>query len=297
MGSFGSVVFACVTVVVAQAGSPSEHARVVEWRRHRVAELTADDGWLTLVGLHWMHEGSNKAGSAPGADIPLPASAPAKLGIFTLSSGRVTFTPETGAAVSSAGHPVGTIVLELDKTPLEVGTLRMIAIKRGTRIGLRVRDLASAGRRDFKGLTYFPISDRLRVKARFEPFSPPKQVPIVNVLGDVIDTPSPGRLVFMLDGLEWSLDALVDDPDAKDLFVIFRDKTNGETTYPAGRYLHVAAPVNGKTQIDFNQAYNPPCAFTSFATCPLPPKQNSLPFRVLAGERAYHSSPASSSDN
>jgi uncharacterized protein len=286
-----------VTASVAASQSAAERQRVAAWRHARLAELTADDGWLTLVGLHWMHEGANRAGSSAGVDLPLPPGAPTTLGVFTLADGRVTFTAAPGTPVTSSHRPVTTLALELDKTPLEAGTLRMLVIKRGTRIGLRVRDISSPARRAFKGLDYFPVTDRLRVHARFEPFSPPRSVPIVNVLGDVIDTPSPGRLVFRLDGVERSLDALVDDPESKDLFVIFRDATNGHTTYAAGRYLHVATPVNGSADVDFNEAYNPPCAFTPFATCPLPPKQNILPVAVPAGERVYHASPASSAIN
>ena len=279
------------------AQSPAEQSRIAEWRRARVAELTADDGWLTLVGLDWLHEGANHAGSAPRTDLPLPPPAPADLGTFVLTAGRVQYTAAAGVAVTSAGRAVSMRDVELDKTVLEAGGLRMVVIKRGTRIGLRVRDVASPARQGFKGLDYFPVSDPMRVSARFEPFTPPKQVPILNVLGDLSDTPSPGRLVFTVNGTEYSLDALIDVPDSQDLFVIFRDKTSGDTTYPAGRYLHVPAPVNGRADVDFNEAYNPPCAFTEFATCPLPPKQNWLPIPVQAGERVYHGKPASSAIN
>ena len=297
MWTGGVIVVAMVLSLPAQVASSDEQARVREWRRQRLAELTGDDGWLTLVGLQWLHEGANRAGSGAGSDLTLPAGAPASLGVFTLMGGRVTFRATPGAPVTTAYQPVTTLALEFDKTPLEAGTLRLLVIKRGTRIGLRMRDVASPARRAFKGLHYFPVTDRLRVHARFESFSPPRSVPIVNVLGDVIDTPSPGRLVFRLNGVERTLDALIDDPASKDLFVIFRDTTNGHTTYLAGRYLHVAAPVNGAADVDFNEAYNPPCAFTPFATCPLPPKQNTLPVAVTAGERVYHVSPASSASN
>jgi uncharacterized protein (DUF1684 family) len=289
-----SLVVALATLL---AQSPAEQSRIAEWRRARVAELTADDGWLTLAGLDWLHEGANHAGSARRADVPLPLPAPADLGTFVLAGDRVRFTSASGAAVTSGGRTVSTLDIELDKTVLESGSLRMIVIKRGTRIGLRVRDLASPSRRAFKGLDYFPIEDPLHVRARFEPFTPPKQVPIINVLGDLIEAPSPGRLVFKVNDVEYSLDALMDEPGSTDLFVIFRDKTNGKSTYPAGRYLHVAAPVNGQAEVDFNEAYNPPCAFTEFATCPLPPKQNWLPIPIQAGERVYHGKPASSAIN
>ena len=269
--------------------SAAERQRIEHWRSARVVELTADDGWLTLVGLHWLHEGANRTGSAPGVDLSLPTGAPAVLGTFTLSGGHVSFVPAPDATVSVGGTPFDTGEIALDKTVLEAGSLRMLVIQRGARIGLRVRDLASSSRQAFKGIESFPIDETARVAARFESFTPPKQVPIVNVLGDVIDTPSPGRLTFRLHGTEYTLDALVDEPGAPDLFVIFRDRTNGDTTYPAGRYLQVPLPVEGKTTIDFNQAYNPPCAFTAFATCPLPPRQNWLKVPVEAGEKDYRS--------
>ena len=265
----------------------SEQERIAAWRKSRFTELTADDGWLTLVGLHWLHDGVNRAGSAPDANLQLPPTAPASLGTFTLVGGHVTFAASTGVAVTVDGKPFTSGELALDKTLLTSGSLRMLMIQRGPRIGLRVRDLANPARQAFKSIEAFPIDEAARVEARFEPFNPRKQVPIVNVLGDVIDTPSPGRLIFRLHDAEYVLDALVDDPAEPDLFVMFRDLTNGSSTYPAGRYLHVPLPVGGKTTIDFNQAYNPPCAFTAFATCPLPQKQNWLKTAVEAGEKNY----------
>jgi uncharacterized protein len=266
----------------------SEQDRIAAWRKSRLTELTADDGWLTLVGLHWLHDGVNRAGSAPDANLQLPPTAPASLGTFTLVGGHVTFAASTEGTVTVDGKPFTIGELAFDKTVLASGSLRMLVIQRGPRVGLRVRDLANPARLEFQGVEAFPIDEGARIEARFEPFNPRKQVPIVNVLGDVIDTPSPGRLIFRLHDAEYALDALIDDPTEPDLFVIFRDRTNGSSTYPAGRYLHVPLPVGGKTTIDFNQAYNPPCAFTAFATCPLPPKQNWLKTAVEAGEKNYH---------
>jgi uncharacterized protein (DUF1684 family) len=261
--------------------------QLLEWRKTRLAELTADDGWLTVVGLFWMHQGQNHAGSSSGMDVTLAPPAPVDLGTFTLDGDRVSFAAAPGVAVSIAGQAVrATVPIETDKTVLEHDTLQMTVIRRGRRVGLRVRDRNSAHRRAFKGLEYFPIEERLRVRARFEPFDPPRHVPIINVLGDQNDMISPGRLVFELDGVTHSLDALYETPEKKDLFIIIRDRTSGELTYPAGRYMHVPLPVNGTTELDFNRAYNPPCAFTDFATCPLPPKQNWLKAKIEAGEKA-----------
>jgi uncharacterized protein len=268
--------------------NPAYEKQLLEWRKTRLAELTADDGWLTVVGLFWMRQGPNRAGSGSAMDLKMAAPAPHELGTFTLDGERVSFMAAAGVAVRIAGQPVAAVVpIETDKTLLEHGPLQLVVIRRGRRVGLRVRDRDSAQRRAFKGLDYFPIDESRRVRARFEAFDPPRHVPIVNVLGDQNDMVSPGRLVFELDGVTHSLDALYETPEKKDLFIILRDRTSGDTTYPAGRYMHVALPVNGETEVDFNRAYNPPCAFTDFATCPLPPKQNWLKVRIEAGEKAF----------
>ena len=221
-------------------------------------------------------------------DLKMAAPAPQELGTFTLEGDRVSFTAAAGVAVRMGGQPIAAAVpIETDKTLLEHGPLQLVVIRRGQRVGLRVRDRDSAQRRAFKGLDYFPIDESRRVRARFEAFDPPRHVPIVNVLGDRNDMVSPGRLVFELDGVTHSLDALYETPEKRDFFIILRDRTSGVTTYPAGRYMHVALPVSGGTEVDFNRAYNPPCAFTDFATCPLPPKQNWLKVRIEAGEKAF----------
>lgn len=270
------------------ASDPGYEKKLLEWRKTRLAELTADDGWLTVAGLFWMHPGQNHAGSGGGLDLKMASPAPRELGTFTLDGDRVSFTAAPGVPVRIAGQAVTTSVpIETDKTVLEHGSLLMMVIRRGKRVGLRVRDRDSAQRRAFKGLEYFPIQEPLRVLARFEPFDPPRHVPIINVLGDQTDMVSPGRLVFELDGATHSLDALYETPEKKDLFIIFRDRTSGESTYPAGRYMHMPLPVNGQTEVDFNRAYNPPCAFTEFATCPLPPRQNWLKVKIEAGEKVF----------
>jgi uncharacterized protein (DUF1684 family) len=247
---FSGLLLAAVAAISIDATDPAYEKQLLEWRKTRLAELTADDGWLTVVGLLWIHQGANHAGSASGMDLKMPSPAPQELGVFTLEGERVSFAAAPGVPVRVAGD--------------------------------------SAARRAFKGLEYFPIREDLRVRARLEPFDPPRHVPIVNVLGDQSEYVSPGRLVFELDGVTHSLDAVYETSEKKDLFVIFRDRTSGESTYPAGRYMHVPLPVNGEVQVDFNRAYNPPCAFTEFATCPLPPKQNWLKVRIEAGEKTAH---------
>ena len=228
----------------------SEQDRIAAWRKSRLTELTADDGWLTLVGLHWLHDGENHAGSAAGTDLPLPPTAPPSLGTFTLVGGRVTFAASEGGAVTVDGKSFTSGELVLDKTVLASGSLRMLVIQRGPRVGLRVRDLGQPRTSGIPGVEAFPIRRRRPRGGAVRAVQSTEAIPIVNVLGDVIDTPSPGRLIFRLHDAEYALDALIDDPAEPDLFVIFRDRTNGSSTYPAGRYLHVPLPVGGKTTID-----------------------------------------------
>jgi len=160
-------------------------------------------------------------------------------------------------------------------------------VKRGDKVGVRVKDTESETRREFKGLEYYPIDPKWRIEARLEPYTPPKAIPITNVLGITEDETSPGALAFEVDGKTYRIDPILEKGET-DLFVMIADQTTGKETYGAGRYLYVSPPdANGKVVIDFNKTYSPPCAFTNFATCPLPPQQNHLPFRIDAGEKKY----------
>jgi uncharacterized protein (DUF1684 family) len=292
------VLLTFVALVTALAAPQTDYRSALEkHRKERLAELTADDGWLTVAGLFWLEPGANVAGSAPGSPVLLPASAPARLGVFELKDGRVIFTADPAARVTRAGAPVSTIELSSPKTPaddpqppvmLESGDLRLFAIRREDRVAIRMRDLKSAMRQGFKGLEYFPLEPAYRVRATFVAYKEPKKIPIPNVLGQVPEMVSPGYVTFTLDGRDLRLEPVYETREQKDLFFIFKDETSRDATYPAGRFLHAPLPVDGVVDLDFNKAYNPPCAFTDFATCPLPPKQNRLAIRIEAGERAYH---------
>lgn len=269
----------------------SYQAEIEQHRAARVAELTADDGWLTVAGLFWLEPGVNVAGSAATSDIVLPRKAPATFGTFELKGDTVTFTAEPGTTVTSGGRPVTTITLSGQSgkpVVLAAGDLRMFVIRRGDRVGIRMRDLNSPMRRGFKGLEYYPIKPSLRIAATFVPYDEPRKIPIPNVLGQTPEMVSPGYVTFSLDGRELRLEPVYETSEQTDLFFIFSDQTSRGETYPAGRFLHAPLPVNGTVVLDFNKAYNPPCAFTDFATCPLPPRQNRLPVRIEAGELAYH---------
>ncbi|MFL6276579.1 MAG: DUF1684 domain-containing protein [Blastocatellia bacterium] len=265
-------------------------AQAKQWRAERDTELKADDGWLTLAGLFWLKEGDNRIGSDPTGDILLPeGSAPARLGVITFHDGHATLRVTGDAQVTLNGKPVATVELQSDEHQkpdvLRLGGLSFHVIKRGARYGVRVKDLNSAARREFTGRRWYPANSSYRVMADFVAYGQPRQVDIINKLGDVIKMTSPGYAVFKLKGKAYRLDAL--DEEGK-LFFVFGDLTNGKTTYGAGRFLYADAAKSGKVVMDFNQAVNPPCAFTPFATCPLPPRQNRMKTAIAAGELNYH---------
>jgi uncharacterized protein len=277
--------------LASQAGA--DYVRGIEtWRTAREAELRADDGWLTLVGLFWLTEGRNTIGGAATNAVPLPAtSAPPRLGVLELRAGVVRLTPEPGTALRINGKPAAAQALRPqpgDYDVLTMGSLTFFVIKRGERFGVRVKDRESPARREFAGLRWFPIREDRRVRARFIAHATPTTIPIANVLGNIDPWPSPGYAVFNLDGRECRLTAVLDGADAKELFFVFRDLTTGTETYPGGRFLYAEMPVNGEVFLDFNKAHSPPCAFTPFATCPLPPKENHLVVRIEAGELNPH---------
>lgn len=268
-------------------------AEVEKWRANREARLKADGGWLSLAGLFWLNEGPNRFGTDPAGDIVLPeGSAPAKAGVFELKAGQVTVALLPGASGRLAGQPVSSPTAmrpDTSGTPdvLEMGTLSMNVIKRGDKYGIRLKDKNSAVRRGFLGLKWFDVKEEYRVEARFVSYPQPKPVKVPNVLGQSESMPSPGYAEFTLNGKAVKLDGVMEDPQAEQLFFILRDQTSGKETYGAGRFLYAELPKAGKIVLDFNKAYSPPCAFTPYATCPLPPPQNWMPVRVEAGEMAY----------
>jgi uncharacterized protein (DUF1684 family) len=174
---------------------------------------------------------------------------------------------------------------------LASGTLRFFVIERAGRLGVRVRDLNSPRRLGFQGLSYFPVSTRWVFDARFEPYQPVRHIRIVNILGMEVEMLSPGAVVFASHGREWRLDTVLEDPADTELFIMFADATGGHETYGGGRFLYIPLPAGGRARLDFNEAHNPPCALSDFATCPLPPPQNRLELRIEAGEKAYAGAP------
>jgi hypothetical protein len=263
---------------------------VETFRKERVENLKKEDGWFSLVGLFWLDEGENAFGSDPGGKVILPeGKAPKLAGTLVRKGEAVELHAAPDAKITSDGKPVTTLALASDAsgkpTIVEMGTLNFFVIQRGDRVGVRVKDKQSAALAAFHGLDTYPIQSAWRIDARFEPYNPPKPVKIPNILGQVIDDSSPGAIVFDWQGKTYRLDALGSSEEG--LSLIFADETNGKETYGAGRFLETGPPKDGKVVIDFNLAYNPPCAFTAFATCPLPPAQNKLALRVEAGEKKY----------
>ncbi|HEY2431600.1 MAG TPA: DUF1684 domain-containing protein [Vicinamibacterales bacterium] len=270
--------------------SPAYRATIEKHRADRVKELTAPSGWLAVRGLFWLHDGANGAGSDPSAEIRLPARTPGKIGVFTLKDNAVTFTADPRAGVTSAGKPVETVTLDARKgeaAAVTVNGVSLFAIRRADKIGLRMLDPESDARRHFDGLTYFPLGTKYHVQAKWVPYEKAKTVLVPNVLGQLVPMESPGTVEFTIDGQPYSLEPVYETAKHEDLFFIFRDLTSRAETYAAGRFLHTPLPKDGGVDLDFNLAYNPPCAFTDFATCPLPIKGNQLQVRIPAGERRW----------
>ena len=269
---------------------------VETFRKERVENLKKEDGWFSLVGLFWLDEGENAFGSDPGGKVILPeGKAPKLAGVLVRKGEAVELRAAPGANITSDGKPVTSLALASDAsgkpTLVEMGSLSFFVIQRGDRVGVRVKDSRSAALAAFHGLDTYPVQRAWRIDARFEPYDPPKPVQIPNILGQVIDDTSPGAIVFDWQGQTYRLDALGSPEEG--LSLIFADQTNGKETYGAGRFLDAAPPKDGKVVVDFNVAYNPPCAFTAFATCPLPPPQNKLAIAVEAGEKKFAGGPHS----
>ena len=275
----------------------AERVSIDAWRAERVGRLTSDTGWLTLAGLLWLKEGENSFGRASSNALILDnASLADTAGSFVLSGRQVRFVARTGAGVTHDGRAVTSLDLLSDAqgepTVLASGALRFFVIERAGNLGVRVRDLDNPHRRNFSGLNYFPVSTDWVFNARFEPYEPAHRLKIVNILGMEEQAQSPGAVVFRKNGREWRLDTVLETPGDQELFVMFADGTSGHETYGGGRFLYIPLPQGQTSLVDFNKAFNPPCALNDFATCPLPPPQNRLKVRVDAGEKKYAGGPA-----
>lgn len=267
---------------------------IEQWHAGRVERLTAPDGWLSLIGLEWLKPGDNRIGSAADNDIVLKAG-PAHLGVITLAAdGRMqlTLVPDSGALID--GKPIAQAVLVDDAhagdaapTTVSFGTASFYAIDRSGRKGLRVKDTNAPTRKHFAGIDSFPIDPSWRIEATWVPAKPGETLEMGTAIGTVDKFPVPGKLEFTRDGKAFALLPVIEEPGDAQYFVVFADRTSGKETYGAARFVYVDPPKDGKVVLDFNKAYNPPCAFTPFATCPLAPPENRLDLRVTAGEKKY----------
>ena len=280
----------------AAASSPADPRFLADnqvWRDERLAELSKPDGWTSLVGLHWLELKAHYIGSGSTSGIRL-AVGPPKLGMVSVVGDEVWFTPEKDVPLTVDGQPVKgklRFYSDRDETPTVIafddGKGQLSLIQRGDRRALRVRHADAPSRTGFTGLQYWPANPQWRITARFIPHEVGKTMPIVDITGTTSEQPNAGVVEFERAGQTWRLEA-IGEP-GRELFVVFADRTSGHGSYPAGRFLDLPAPdADGHVVIDFNRAYNPPCAFTPFATCPLPPPENRLDLEVDAGEKNYH---------
>ena len=292
--SFGrpmKLLLASVVITAALAAPAKPPADYVAWQKQRVENLTAEKGWLTLIGLNWLDVGKFTLGSGADQQIRLSAG-PDKLGtIERKASGELIFSANAPVLINGvAARPE--VILSTDKngakpTEVSIGTLSFLAIDRGGKIGLRVKDSESKTRTEFMGLDYFAYQPSLKIVARYEAYPTVHMLEVATIIGTVEPTPNPGRAHFSVAGKNYSFE-LLEGSDAAHYFTIFGDKTNGKQTYGMARFLTGKVDEKNKTvTLDFNTAYNPPCAFTEYATCPTPPAGNRIAAKVAAGEKAY----------
>jgi uncharacterized protein (DUF1684 family) len=287
---FGSMLCALGLAAAETAPADAYTQEIMTWRTQRVQQLTKPDGWLTLIGLHFLQAGENSVGTAPDNAVVL-AKGPAHLGTMILAKdGRVRAVFNPGIEVQVEGQAALSADLRDDShskpTMVSVGTVSIFVINRDGKKALRVKDTEAATRAHFLGIDYFPIDPSWRIEAQWVQFDKPREIPIRNILGNVSPALILGKAVFTRDGHTYELMPIQEDPDDL-LFFVISDLTSGDQTYAAARFVYAAPPVDGKVILDFNRAQNPPCAFTPFATCPLPPKENQLTLAVTAGEKKY----------
>ncbi|MBI5464752.1 MAG: DUF1684 domain-containing protein [Ignavibacteriales bacterium] len=270
-------VSACALAAQPDSSSQSYTASIDAWHAKRIESLKREHGWLSLIALEWLHQGKN--------DIP-------HFGTLMFENGKATLELSHGVQATVDGKPFlgGSIRVEGDSGGAQKifsGTKAFTLIKRGERFAMRMWDSEAGTRKHFHGIDRYPVNPQWRIEAAWTPYDHPRRVQIETVIpGFIEDDIVPGVAVFTLGGTEYRLEPVLEEPGA-DFFFIFGDKTNGKETYGAGRFMYTPPAQGGKVILDFNKAYNPPCAFTEFATCPLPPKGNKLSIRIDAGEKKY----------
>jgi uncharacterized protein (DUF1684 family) len=290
---FAAAILGAVTVHATDIDSYKQG--IEQWHAQRVQRLTAPSGWLSLIGLEWLKPGANRIGSAADNDIVLTAG-PAHLGVVTLAAdGTMRIALDRSSHATVDGKTVSEAVLvddvhaakDASPTTVDFGTANFHVIDRDGRKGLRVKDSEAPTRKHFLGIDSFPIDPSWRIEATWVPAKPGETLEMASVIGTIDKSPVPGKLEFTRDGKHFALLPIIEEPGDTQYFIVFADLTSGKETYGAARFLYIDPPKDGKVVLDFNKAYNPPCAFTPFATCPLAPPENRLDMRVTAGEKKY----------
>jgi uncharacterized protein (DUF1684 family) len=287
-----SKVLAALVVISLASQTPTYRVAVEAFRKDRASAISGETGWAALTDLQWLATGQWTVGRGRDNRIVLNApSSPERLGTLSVSGKTVTLDVARGVSAMVNGHAVTNVSLKPDAPMTEavrVSGLTLGVIERGGKLALRVWDRMSPGRVNFHGLRWFPVHESWSIKANFVAYEPGRTLRIQNIVGQIVEMANPGFVLFTAGGKTvYRLEALIEEPGDRELFFMFRDATSNKTTYGAGRYLYTPMPADGRVVIDFNRAMNPPCAFTKFATCPLPPKGNTLTIAVEAGEKNY----------
>jgi uncharacterized protein (DUF1684 family) len=274
-----AAIFFATVALLGAAANTSYTGEAVKWRASYEESLKAPTGWLAVAGLFWLHNGVNVVGSDPQSDVVLPASAPKRAGVLRFANGKATWEASSGEK----------LLLHSDVTEhpdvVGIGGVTFTIVERGGKTGVRLRDPNAETVRNFTGCKWFPAGEHWRIEAKWIAYPQPKKIAITNILGMTDQEPSPGYAEFTVAGKTLRLEPVTEDGQ---FFFMFKDATSGKTTYGAGRFFYAPIPKTGDNVVlDFNQAHNPPCAFTAFATCPLPPKQNVMTVAVEAGEKNY----------
>ena len=298
-----AVPFSTILASTVEAHDGGWLEEITSWRAQHAVELQKRDGWLALAGLEWLEPGDNSFGAAKDNKIHLPPSGPAHLGVLHLDAEAITLNPPAGGFPAGflidGKPPVQAQTLHTDpdhdknNPRLTIGTLNVYVIHRGERFALRIKDAKSAALTGFHGLKWYAPNQSYRVTARWIPYAPQKTFTIATLIGTTYPAQVPGSAEFTLHGKTYQLDPILEDPEVAKLFFVLRDTTSATKTYGACRFLYTGFPDHGLDKpgelvLDFNRLENPPCAYTPYATCPLPPPQNRLPIPLPVGEQRYH---------
>lgn len=290
LGMISILLISCNEDEYVEKGSQEYIQEINQWHSQRVERLKQPSGWLNLTGLFWLKEGENTFGSNQSNDLVFPSGMPDKIGSFILQDSVVTLKINETVDVLVDSQLVKEFILvsdtKLNTTKTNLGTNEWnLIVRSGNMYGIRLRDLDAEILKTFEGVDRFPVNEDWNIKAKFESFDSLREIKIPTVLGTVETDFSPGKLVFTINDKDYEL---YPTKAGDRLFILFADRTSGVETYGAGRFLYVDGPdSNNNVSIDFNKAYNPPCAFSKYATCPLPPKENQLKVRITAGEKNY----------